>query len=712
MAPIVSPIVKAKALEYFRWLMTTKNGQRALSAGLIGIVVVSSVGGSKKKSSSTSEQSNQAVTMRRKASINGEFLTKLRRIIKIIIPSYKSKEFIILFLHTAFLFSRTFLSIQVAKLDGAIVKSVVSGNVKAFVRNLGIWILFAIPATFVNSMIRYLESRLALAFRTRLSQHLYDVYMTDEIFYRVLNLDGRLSNPDQCLTEDVSRFCSALAHLHSQLSKPVLDCILYTVELFSLATKNSGTGGFPSFVCAWFTVWLTGRVLKFISPPFGSLVAEQARLEGDLRASHTRLITYAEEVAFYGGAPIEKGILNRCYSNLAKHMSKIYRLRIFYNMMEGFMMKYVWSMVGNVMIVLPHINQSLQAQKNEDVVEDVSDRTKDFVTARGLMISSADAVERIMSSYKEVTELAGYTSRVHDLITVFDDVTKGIYQKTTVSDAKEITHKRGQVIDCDTIKFVQVPIVSPNGDILVDSLSFECDHGMHLLITGPNGCGKSSMFRTLGGLWPLYGGTLHKPPNHQLFYIPQKPYLCSGSLRDQIIYPDTIAQKNLNELDTQLDDIMKWVDLQHIVTREGGWSAVKVWQDVLSGGEKQRVAMARLFYHKPKYAILDECTSAVSIDVEGQMYQHAIDLGITLMTVTHRPTLWKYHKYLLRFDGQGSWEFSSLSADTLITLQEEKEQLEKQLAGIPNLQQRLKQINALIGGDDSNDEVESKPPVH
>jgi ABC-type uncharacterized transport system fused permease/ATPase subunit len=103
---------------------------------------------------------------------------------------------------------------------------------------------------------------------------------------------------------------------------------------------------------------------------------------------------------------------------------------------------------------------------------------------------------------------------------------------------------KGKLIVSDNIKFEDVPILSPNGDILVPKMNFEIQPGMHLFIQGPNGCGKSSLFRIMGQLWPVTGGVLHKPSIDKIFYIPQRPYLPNGTLRDQLIYPQSIEEYN------------------------------------------------------------------------------------------------------------------------------------------------------------------------
>jgi ATP-binding cassette subfamily D (ALD) protein 2 len=298
----------------------------------------------------------------KKVAVNKEFLNRLKELIPIILPGPKSKEFFLLVLHTCFLVSRTLLSIYVARLDGSIVKSIVDRKLEEFIWLMAKWMLVAVPATYVNSMISYLESKLSIAFRTRLVNYCYELYMSNDTYYRIGNLDSRLINPDQCLTEDVSVFCSDLAHLYSHLSKPCLDIVLMTAQLIMLARARGGgtqTSLLPSLI-ATFVILGTGYVLKFATPPFGKLVAEQAKLYGELRAAHSRVITHSEEIAFYSGEKLEEKVLKNTYSDLIKHTNYIYRKRIFFTMLEQFLMRYVWGKIHSAKL---HSGFALQSFK-------------------------------------------------------------------------------------------------------------------------------------------------------------------------------------------------------------------------------------------------------------------------------------------------------------------------------------------------------------
>lgn len=232
--------------------------------------------------------------------VNKRFYKQLKYLLKIIIPKIWSKEMGVLFLHTCTLILRTFLSIYVAKLDGRIVKTIVKRDVKSFLLLLTQWIGIAIPATFVNSLIRFLESQLSLVFRTRLVDHAYKAYFEDQTYYRVSNLDSRLPNVDQCLTEDITLFTSSLAHLYSHITKPLLDVALMSFTLYSLASSRGASSSVPTIV-ATTVLFVTAEILRAVSPKFGKMVAEEAKRRGYLRYMQSRIITNAEEIAFYGG---------------------------------------------------------------------------------------------------------------------------------------------------------------------------------------------------------------------------------------------------------------------------------------------------------------------------------------------------------------------------------------------------------------------------
>jgi ABC-type uncharacterized transport system fused permease/ATPase subunit len=483
-------------------------------------------------------------------------------------------------------------------------------------------------------------------------------------FYTLSALDDRIKNADQLITVDVAKFSTSLAELYSNLAKPILDMIVYNWSL----SRNVGIEGL--FVMS-LIVQLSANLMRALTPPFGKYVAEEARLEGEFRFSHARLIDYSEEVALYSGQEAEKDTLDKGYFTLIKHVNRILRRRFYHGFMEDFVIKYFWGALGLILCSVPVFFKVPGV--NTDTM---GDRTGSFVTNKRMLLGSSDAFGRLMFSYKEITELAGYTSRVATLLDVIDDVQAGHFEKNLVSSVSTeenaaVLQSRGTVKEAEDIEFIDVPIVSPNGDVLVRALSFTVKRGQHLLIVGPNGCGKSSLFRILGGLWPVYGGTVIKPPFEDIFYIPQRPYLSRGSLRQQIIYPDSVRDmRDRGVKDADLLRILSTLDIEHIVEREGRWDAEAEWTDVLSGGLQQRVAMARLFYHRPKFAILDECTSSVTLEIERIMYEEAKRLGITLMTVSHRRSLWKYHEMILQFDGQGNYVFTKLDAERRFQLEE------------------------------------------
>ncbi|CAO1628231.1 unnamed protein product [Parajaminaea phylloscopi] len=683
-------------------------------------------------------QGGAAAASAKRVGVNKEFFRQLRALFKIMIPHSNAKEVFIFCLHTSFLVLRTYLSVLVARLDGRLVRDLVSANGKGFLRGLGLWFLLAIPSTYTNSMIRYLQTKLAISFRTRMMRYVHDLYLDKgRNFYKIMNLDSRINGVDQFITSDVAQFCSALAALYSNISKPVLDMIVFN---YQLASNLGWKGQFALFA----NYMVTGWVLRKATPAFGKLAALEAKLEGDFRAAHSRLIINAEEISFYGGAQTESGILNRAFLRLVRHISSILKVRIAFNMCEDFVLKYAWSAAGYVIIASPFLfglNRGREqvaagaATAPQGAVTDVASdsttkvsqgaafasassshdgvaaKTESYISNRRLLLSLADAGSRLMYSYKELAELSGYTNRVYTLISTLHLLNENKFESVErpaelAADQPffDMGNVAGKAITAgDEVSFDRVPIVAPapgsvrGGEELVKDLSFVLAPGKHILLTGPNGVGKSAVARVIAGLWPVWAGEMRRPTQRDIFFLPQRPYLSAGSLREQVIYPTTYPQwRAAGGTDEALLQILRDVNLAYLPDREGGWETRKEWKDVLSGGEKQRINFARLLFHEPKLAVLDECTSAVSTDVEGGMYATAKKMGISLLTISTRLTLLRYHNVLLRLTGDnGQWEIEDLDQDSAPKgLEEEKTQLKKVLSEQGSLEKRLAEVNA------------------
>jgi ATP-binding cassette subfamily D (ALD) protein 2 len=285
---------------------------------------------------------------------NKQFYAQLSYLLRIVLPSWKSREAALLALHTLSLVARTFLSLYVAHLDGALVRALVARRLGLFVQLMAQWMLIALPSSLCNALIKYLESMLATAFRSRLTAYATEHYMRREVYYRVLNLDDRVRNADQRLTDDLSAFCTNLAHVHSQLSKPILDVVMSTLNLMALGAKQNlraGAGSASGLVAAG-VIYVSATLLRMARPPLGALVAEQAALEGELRHVHARLIANAEQVGFYRGHKVESRQLMSAYDELRDHQERTEWLRVPYGTLESFLMKYVWSAAGLTMLAV------------------------------------------------------------------------------------------------------------------------------------------------------------------------------------------------------------------------------------------------------------------------------------------------------------------------------------------------------------------------
>ncbi|KAJ7484689.1 ABC transporter transmembrane region 2-domain-containing protein [Mycena latifolia] len=655
-----------------------------------------------------------------KPNIDAAFLRQLRAILfRIAFPAVRSKETLLVVFHSFFLVLRTILSIAVARLDGVIVRDLVRADGKGFLKGLGLWFLLAIPSTYTNSMIRHLQSKLSLRLRTRLTRYTHDLYLSsapDLRYYRT-GLEG----VDQYITADVESWSAALAGLYGNILKPSLDLILFTSQL----SKSLGVRG---TILLFGNYYLTVAILRAVTPAFGRLAAVEARLEGEYRAGMGRIGRESEEIAFYDGGARERDILSTAYLRLIKHVNSIYKIRIAYEWTEDYVIKYLWSAAGYGLIAVPLLftrkrrSVAVQAGESERTSGErpddaVAGRTETYISNRRLLISLADAGGRLMYAYKDLLELAGLTTRIYTLLSTLHnlpqlpsseaDVDTISLANVTVGIPPAVALPEIEVDDA-----LGLELLPTQSAPLVKDLSFILKDGEHLMITGSNGVGKTAVARVLAGLWAPQGGPdalvqrpRDAPGRPSAVVVPQRAYMVTGSLLDQMIYPHSYPEfLESGKTEADLMEILEMVFLAYLPEREGGWTTRKEWRDVLSGGEKQRMGMARVLYHRPKFAILDECTSAVSSDVEGRMYENAKKLGITLITISLRPSLAKYHTLLLTLTGDGSarWTLTRVgTAEERMGIDREIVTLENKLAEQETWEQRVKELDALLSVQES-----------
>lgn len=665
----------------------------------------------------------------------GTRLHRIRQLLRILVPSIWGADGRGLLLLTGVIVCRTWLSDRIAHLNGQTMRHIIGQDRRQFAMLLGgSLVQAAAQAVLAPSMLSLAEA-VALTWRGRLTDHISNLYFRARGYYSMPNLHG-MSDADQRIVEDVPKLSTTLAALFPGLVKPIVDIAWFSVRMWQLTGKTG--------VALLYTYMIFGLgCLRLIAPDFGEMEARSSKLEGEFRHTHDRLKAHAESVAFCGGGPYEQHSANARFTNLAEYSKSVLRRKWTFGIADHFLTKELPHNVtwGLSMLFVMNFGDTLgDLQLQGNLAYDLR-----FLATT--VSHSFNAFGEILDLYKKFDELGGHALRVHTLLdtleTTYDTPLEALVEDSESKTEKEQTKSeespdinpsyhpgtprtvaRGRirtaagppVVSNTASKSVEPPevlltlndmtVCTPSGSgggaggvVVARGVNLTVSAGQCLLLTGPNGSGKSALARVVCGLWPSAPGSgpvssLDDMRKDDLVYVPQRPYLTVGNLREQLTYPyrsndshvKTLAHErhgmtddkwdNGAGLDRILAELLELVGLSPLLSRtydsgstdevtaaKSGWEATTTWESVLSLGEQQRLGMARLFFRKPRLAILDEATNATSVDIEDRLYSIAtgagaeVDMGITCITISQRPALVRFHQRELKLkDGKGDWE--------------------------------------------------------
>ena len=470
---------------------------------------------------------------------------------------------------------------------------------------------------------RWVEERLALLWREWMAQHLIKRYFNNRSYYRLRGSEN-IDNPDQRISEDVRNFTvSSLSFLLIALNS-----LVTLVAFIGVLWSISGT-----LVSVLFLYAVVGTgVSILIGRRLVGLSFLQYQKEADFRYGLVRVRDNAESIAFYRGEKREHLDL---FNRLTLAVANMWNIIIWNRNLGFFTNSYNYAA-----LVLPVVIVAPMFMRGE--------------VEFGVVTQSAGAFAQVLAAVSLIITqfggLSAYLAGVQRLGSLWDNLDE--------HDAEEerIERESTQQIDEESrmVKLDKLTVCTPDGShTLVTDLSFELRRKQSLLIMGASGTGKSSVLRTIAGLWSSGSGSLERPALIDLMFLPQRPYMIQGSLRDQLLYP----YPHQSVSDEQIREVVDKVNLADVFERvDNDLDRVIDWTNVLSLGEQQRIAFARLFLRQPKFAFLDEATSALDEDNQDRLYALLKESGTGYISVGHRTTLIGHHDRLLKLDRSGSWE--------------------------------------------------------
>ena len=517
------------------------------------------------------------------------------------------------------------IGVNQLKQQGELISALVKLDGERFWQSAFFYIGASILLAITVATWQYLEDKIRLYSREWLTKFYLDKYLQNNCFYQVNTLSQEIDNPDQRIAEDIRVFCHRSVSLFRQFTLAIFNLVAFGILLWEKSIL---------LVLILVIYSLGGMLITIIG--FGKVLIpikkEQLKREANFRFGLVRIRENAESIAFYNGANREFTYIKKVFAPVLSIYNKLItwerNLDIFQNI------------YGYITWMLPTLAIGPRILAGEPGLE--VGALQEANGAFGKVFRSLNIIVRM---FEFLTSFIAGIERLESFFKVLEE-------------PQALPLENGNIIDTvedSRLSLQHLTLQTPNYKItLVNDLSIELQPGEGLLIMGASGCGKSSILRAIVGLWNSGTGTIYRPPLAEILFLPQRPYLILGSLRDQLLYPRT----DLNISDAKIYQALEEVNLPDLAARFGGLDIVQNWDSVLSMGEQQRVAFARLLLTKPRYTILDEATSALDVENEQGLYQHLQTLSTTYISVGHRPTLLQYHHQVLEVFGDQTWQVS------------------------------------------------------
>ena len=496
-------------------------------------------------------------------------------------------------------------------------------NLSGFTNNLFILVVSFVLITLLTGLSKFVREKMSLDWYEWLNDYMLQKYFSNRAYYKI-NFDSNIDNPDQRLTQEIKPIAKTTLSFFATCVEKILEMIVFFVILWQIS-KTIGV-----VLIIYTTI---GNLIAFyLSQEFNNINQEELEVEANYNYAVTHVRNHAESIAFFQGEDQEFNILKKRFSSLIQTALQ----KINWERNKNFFDRGYQSII-NVFPFLLVAPLYIRDEIDFGQVNQASLAANLFATALGTLITEFATSGRLSS----------YIERLVTFSETLETITQEVEGVSTIKSIEE-----------NRLAFDHVTLQTPNYEkVIVENLTIELASEQGLLIVGPSGRGKSSLLRAIAGLWNSGTGRLIRPPGKEILFLPQRPYIILGTLREQLLYPNVDRQVS----DQELSEVLQQVNLQDVLTRVGGFDQEVPWENILSLGEQQRLAFARILVTRPHFVILDESTSALDLINEKNLYQQLKEIKTTFISVGHRESLFDYHQTVLELLPDSTWKISPVS---------------------------------------------------